>query len=435
MDLLNKLRDEFDQAELLKKETNELKISLENWDLQDITSENLSRSSLRVIKEGKKGANTTFGNSEKIQEKLLDGARESVQYGDKAIINFSDQKSTDTSTSLKEFKEIDSDEIFTFIKKFVETVKEKKDDFPLDLQINKKLEEIELLTTNGADLKEKLVNFSLSFGAPIPGGGSQIYRTLEQPQFFTEVPENLIDDFIREYEKTTEVSIPETGKMPVLFSPRALYFLFICLEEGISGRNIYRETSPLLDKKGEKIFSDKLNIVDKPAMERSSRKRTFDDEGIPTTRQDIVSDGILKKFIYDLEYAERLGEKAQGNGLKQALFGSGIDTPVTPSLINPVIIPGDKSKEELMADIDEGILVDGIIGFHSSNYTQGHFSVQAHGFHIKEGKLQGRLQDVMIAGNIYKDFKNIREIGSKLYPAFKGYTPYILVDDINVTGK
>ena len=433
---IEELKNKFDQAELLRKESAEMTVSLENWDLQDITSQNLAGSSLRVVKDGRKGANTAFGSSPKVEERLIKGAEESVAFGEKMEFDFTEASVDNLSSrEQEEYNKAEAEDLLSFIDQFTSKMKEMKSDLTLDLSLKKQLDKLTIETTQGGELKEEKTNFTLSFGAPIPGGGSQIFRYLESPSFFKQLPEKIMEDFVREYEKTAEVSVPSTGKMPVLFSPRALYFLFVSLEEGISARNIYRETSPLLDKKGERIFSEKLNIVDRPGMKGAGRRRSFDDEGIPTREQEIISAGTLKNYIYDLEHAARLDEEAKGNGLKEAMFGGGIDTPVNPGLVNPVIETGNKSKKELIEEVEEGIMVENIIGFHSSNYPQGHFSVQAHGFHLKNGKLQGRLQDVMIAGNIYEDFTRVRSIGDTLYPAFKGYVPYVLLDDVMVTGN
>lgn len=433
---IEKLKNKFDQAELLTKKSTEMTVSLENWDLQDISSQNLMSSSLRVVKNNKKGANTATGSSQKVQEKLITGAEESATYGEKMVFNFSASSLKNLSARPKEEYELaEAEEFFAFLEEFTDKFREMKSDLTLDVSLEKQLEKLEIKTTRGGNLQEDKTNFTLSFGAPIPGGGSQLFRYLESPSFFQDIPEKMIEDFIREYEKTEIVSVPSTGKMSVLFSPRALYFLFISLQEGISGRNIFQETSPLLDKKGEQIFSEKLNIIDRPRMKSAGGRRSFDDEGIPTSEQKIINQGCLENYIYDLEYASRLDAEPRGNGLKEAMFGGGIDTPVTPNLVNPVVETGEKSKKELLQEIKEGILVEDIIGFHSSNYPQGHFSMQAHGFHLKDGKLKGRLQDVMIAGNIYEDFKRVRAIGDTLYPAYKGYVPYILVDGVSVTGK
>ncbi|MGM0437345.1 MAG: metallopeptidase TldD-related protein [Bacillota bacterium] len=436
MKTIKELKNRFEQKEYLKKKVDELKINVENWDLQDITQENLTASSLRVIKNGKLGSNTTLGESVKVKKKLIDGAEESAEFGEETNIVFSKETIDKLDPEARDnYEEADAEKIFEFISGVANYIKSKDEDIVLDLNLNKKLEKIKIDTDNKGDLREELINFHFDFGAPIPGGGSILYRSFNQEKMFSEIPKKEIDEFLAEYKNTYEVSTPETAKMDVLFSPRALYFFFISLQAGISGRTIFQGTSPLMEKLDKKIFSDKLNINDKPQMKNAASRRFFDDEGIPTYQKEIINKGVLKNFIYDLEYANKLGKKPTGNGLKRTLFGEGINTPVSPNFVNPVIEPGDKSKKDLLDSMDEGILVESVIGFHSSNYEQGHFSVQAQGFHVKNGKLQGRLQDVMIAGNIYEDFEEIKGVGDKIYPNMKGYAPYLLVNNVSVTGK
>ena len=436
MKSIKNLKNRFEQKEYLKKQNDELKINIENWDLQDITQENLTASSLRVIKDGKLGSNTTLGESVKVKKNLIDGAEESAEYGEETDLVFSKESIDKLDPEIrKNYEKADAEKIFGFISEVSEYIKNKHENIVLDININKKYEKIKIATDNDGDLKEELVNFHFDFGAPIPGGGSKLYRSFNQEKMFSEIPKEEIDEFLAEYKNTHEISTPETAKMDVLFSPRALYFFFISLQAGISGRTIFQGTSPLMDKLDKKIFSDKINVNDKPHMKNAAGRRYFDDEGIPTSQKDIIKNGLLKNYIFDLEYANKMGEKSTGNGLKRTLFGEGIGTPVSPNFVNPVLEPGDKSKEDLLNSMDEGILVESVIGFQSSNYEQGHFSVQAQGFHVKNGELKGRLQDVMIAGNIYEDFEEIKGVGDKIYPNMKGYAPYLLVNNVSVTGK
>ena len=322
-----------------------------------------------------------------------------------------------------------------YIQKIINYIKSKQTDLTLDIEITKMFNRIDIRTSQGGELKDEICNFKLLIGSPVKGGGSYIAKNFESSKMFTDIFKDEIDDFIDQYNIAKEISIPKTGKLPVLFAPRSLYFLFVSLQAGLSGKKIYQETSPLINKKGEKIFSDKINIIDKPHMEESNSRRFFDDEGILTYKRDIIKKGVLKNYLYDLEYANKLNVKSTGNGLKKELFREGISTSVSPNFINPVVETKNKSKEELLSILKDGIYVTNVIGFHSSNYEQGHFSVQAQGFNVKGGKKVGRLQDVMIAGNIYEDFQNVINIGNKLYPNMWGYTPYILIDNVSVTGK
>lgn len=433
---INQLKEVFTEAELLIKDSKEVKYEFENWDLEEITSNDLRELSLRVRDNNKSGSSTATGSSQEVLDNLIAGAKKSVEFGESADFNFSSQKLAATDQSIEaKYSEVSSGQLVEFAREVKAIFKAKKPDLTLNFSIRKNHEKNKIITTRGADLNENKTGFTFQFSAPIPGGGSQLYRYYESDSFFGEIPEADIDEFLKEYQLTGEISRPKTGKMPVLLSPRALYFFLVSLETGVSGQNIFQGTSPLIDKLGDSIFSDKLTVIDQPQPKGTSYGRRFDDEGIATSEKPVIKDGKLENYLYDLEYGAKLETESTGNGMKNSLFTSGIDTPVNPAFVHPVISPGNKSKDELLAEVEEGILVENVIGFHSSNYTQGHYSVQAHGFHIKNGKLQGRLEDVMLAGNIYDDFKNIIGIGNRLNITRMGSFPYMLVDQLSVTGE
>src|SRR6056297_1195261 len=415
MNYFNRVEERFEEAEFLQKAASKVKIKIENWDLESIEHNNLNSTSLRAKNDNTFGSNYTYGNSNKIMEKLIDGADKSIKFGKEVQFDFTSDKID--KTSLKARKAYESSNppvIFDYIQKIINYIKSKQTDLTLDIEITKMFNRIDIRTSQGGELKDEICNFKLLIGYPVKGGGSYIAKNFESSKMFTDIFKDEIDDFIDQYNIAKEISIPKTGKLPVLFAPRSLYFLFVSLQAG---------------------FSDKINIIDKPHMEESNSRRFFDDEGILTYKRDIIKKGVLKNYLYDLEYANKLNVKSTGNGLKKELFREGISTSVSPNFINPVVETKNKSKEELLSILKDGIYVTNVIGFHSSNYEQGHFSVQAQGFNVKGGKKVGRLQDVMIAGNIYEDFQNVIDIGNKLYPNMWGYTPYILIDNVSVTGK
>ena len=77
------------------------------------------------------------------------------------------------------------------------------------------------------------------------------------------------------------------------------------------------------------------------------------------------------------------------------------------------------------------------MGFHSGNYPQGQFAVQGIGFHIRNGKIQGRLERTMVAGNIYQDFLDAQPSRERREVEGLGgamLAPYLLVDALDIAG-
>jgi PmbA protein len=250
----------------------------------------------------------------------------------------------------------------------------------------------------------------------------------------------LIEEFDEWYGWTAEASTPLTGRMPVVFAPEAAFLYLLPLWAGLAGGAIVKGTSPLVGRLGERILSERLTILDDPLRPEDPSSRPFDDEGVPCQRRALVDHGVLSGYLLDLATAQALGTLSTGNAVKRELFGRGTETPANPWPIQFVVEPGAPSIREMIAGLDEGLLITGGLGFHSGNYPQGQFAVQAMGFHIRKGRVIGRLDKTMISADIYADFSNVRSISSEQRPGYTGLlgggiAPYVLVDSIQVSGR
>jgi PmbA protein len=136
---------------------------------------------------------------------------------------------------------------------------------------------------------------------------------------------------------------------------------------------------------------------------------------------------VLRNFIYDLDTAGRAGQHPTGHGTNR-------------SLTNLVMHPGEHSFEEMVAGIQEGLMVHEFLGLGQGNPINGEFSVNVFlGYKIENGRIAGRVKDVMLAGNAYSALKDITAIsrerewvsGSSAW--FSGLFPYVQVGKLNVT--
>jgi PmbA protein len=141
--------------------------------------------------------------------------------------------------------------------------------------------------------------------------------------------------------------------------------------------------------------------------------------------------GVLKGFIYDLKTAAKSGVASTGNAAR-SLFN-----PPDPALTNFVIQPGETALKDILAGIDQGILVEDLLGVGQGNIISGAFSNPlALAFKIEKGEIVGRVKDLSIAGNIYDLLKNVAAVSQEtqwVYNTF--HAPYILIPEMNVAGK
>ena len=190
--------------------------------------------------------------------------------------------------------------------------------------------------------------------------------------------------------------------------------------------------SLLKDKEGEIIASDVVTIIDDPLLDDGLASTPFDDEGVATYTKELISNGKLNTLLHNLKTANKAGVKSTGNGFKSSYSSS-----VSISASNLYLKKGNKSLEELMKEIDEGIMITDLAGLHSgANSVSGDFSLAAKGFYIKDGKKSFPVEQITVAGNYFELLKNIAEVGNDLtFPMSSVGSPSVIVKGLSIAGE
>jgi len=217
-----------------------------------------------------------------------------------------------------------------------------------------------------------------------------------------------------------EVPAP-TGKVPVFLPPEALRMFFFPVFMGINGRTVAKGESPLAGRLGEQVLAPCLNVIDDPHQDFSPGATETDQDGIPTRRQALFENGVLQRFLYDLDSAGLAGAQPTGN--------SGC-SPCCPR-----IEPGTRHSNDLLAGIKDGVLVKLLIGFGQSNIVNGDFSANIGlGYRIQNGEVTGRIKNAMIAGNIY-DLLGDTGVELSADTEYTGSWPYAVVPNANISAQ
>ncbi len=189
----------------------------------------------------------------------------------------------------------------------------------------------------------------------------------------------------------------KSGTMPVVFDPRVGGTLLGHLSSAISGNAIARRASFLLGQDLAQVFAPGITITDDPRRWRGLSSRPFDGEGLPTAPRDLVSDGRLTGWLMDSAAARQLGSAPTGHAVR----GAGGSPGVSPSNVH--LAAGLLSVAELIADIEDGVLVTELIG-QGVNAITGDYSRGASGFRIVKGEIAGPVAEFTIAGNLIQMF-------------------------------
>ncbi len=217
-----------------------------------------------------------------------------------------------------------------------------------------------------------------------------------------------------------------SGTYEVIIKNTAMASLLSPFITGFSADSVQKGTSLLKGKIGEKIASDLITIVDDPFKKNSVRSTSFDDEGVATKYKELVKNGELKGFIYDLRTARIDGVESTGNG-----FGN------TPSMTNLYIVPGVRPYEEMVKDIKDGIVITDLAGTHAgANAITGDFSLQLCGFRVVDGKETDPIALSTVGGNIFNLLKDVTEVGSDLKSGIDSVSsPSLKIKELVISGK
>ena len=218
----------------------------------------------------------------------------------------------------------------------------------------------------------------------------------------------------------------ESGQMPVIFDPRVGSSLIGHLIGGIVGAAITRKASFLLERLGERIFGEGINIIDDPLRTRGLRSRPFDGEGLPTKPAHLIENGVLTGWLLDSASARQLGLQPTGHASRGTGGAPGA------SATNVHLEPGSMAPGELMADVKRGIYVTELIGM-GVNMVTGDYSRGASGFLIENGATGPAVAEITIAGSLLDMFANLTA-AADLEFRYGVNVPTLRIDGMTVAG-
>lgn len=217
-------------------------------------------------------------------------------------------------------------------------------------------------------------------------------------------------------------------RVPIVFDRTVASSLLGHIFEAASGDAIYRHSSFLVGKLGERIAGDNITIVDDGTMPGGFGTTPFDGEGVPTQKTIVVEKGVLKSYLLNTYTARKLGLKTTGNAARGLTGNPGIGSG------NFFLQQGPHSPQQIIAGIKHGFFVTEFLGF-GVNLVTGDFSRGATGLWIENGELTFPVEEVTVAGNFKDMLNNISEIGSDLEFRSSTACPTLRIDGMTLAGE
>jgi PmbA protein len=430
--MLNRLLQQAEQAEVFEIESEATKIGFEANQMKSFNVEETRGVAARVVVGGKLG----FAASSDLDatDKVVANALESAQHGDAIpTLRFpAPQPGPQVQVYDPALAALPTDRLIEMGQEIIATVLEADADAHVNVELTRQVRKTHVRNSAGAEVAVQKAPFSIGMLVERVRGDDvviifEMFSTAAKDEAYRAFAQGIAEKLRLAQHAATLTS----ARMPVLFSPNGAQALVMPILEGLNGKSVYRGISPMAERVGETLFDEKLTLVDDPTLDGRPGSGSHDDEGVPRQRRALIEGGTLHGFIYDLKTAAQAGVEPTGHGAR-SLFG-----PPGPSFSNLILEAGQTPLADIIAGIDEGLLVEDVLGLGQGNIIGGDFSNNLSlAFKIEGGQIVGRVKDVSIAGNVYQDLKHIEALSRETEWVQSGLlAPYVLLSELNVITK
>ncbi|TML63029.1 MAG: TldD/PmbA family protein [Actinobacteria bacterium] len=203
---------------------------------------------------------------------------------------------------------------------------------------------------------------------------------------------------------------PASRRLTVVLEPRVTASLLGIVAGAIGGDAVVKGRSMFVDRLGEAVAVGSLTLVDDPTTPEAYGATPYDAEGLATRRNVVIDGGVLRSFLHNAYTGRRAGAGSTGSAVR----GGFKSTPGAGARALS-LVPGDRSPEELVAAVGDGVVVQSVTGLHSgANPVSGDFSVGVEGLMVRDGALAEPVREATIASTLQRMLKDVVAIGSDL---------------------
>ena len=224
---------------------------------------------------------------------------------------------------------------------------------------------------------------------------------------------------------------PSTERVTIVFDPFVTAQFLSILGETMTGDAVAKGYSLFANRLGETVASPLITLVDDPTNPKMFTASETDGEGLASRRNTLIDSGELSMFLHNAYSARRMDAASTGSAVRSYSSVPGVGARAL------YLEPGTKSQAELIAGIDNGVLIQGVAGIHSGvNPVSGDFSTGAEGLRIRNGELAEPLREITIASTLQKMLGDVAAIGNDVdWLPMSAAGVSVVIDDVTMSGS
>lgn len=201
-----------------------------------------------------------------------------------------------------------------------------------------------------------------------------------------------------------------SGKMTVVMAGEAGgTMVHEACGHGLEADLVQKGLSVYANKRGEKVASKLVTVIDDGSLNAKYGSFHYDDEGTVGQKSVLIKNGILKRYMYDKLTAKKENKESSGNGRRESYK----ERPL-PRMTNTYIASGKDDPEKIIKSTKKGLLVKKM-GGGQVNTTNGDYVFDvAEGYLIQDGEITRAVKGATLTGNGPETLEMVEMVGNDL---------------------
>ncbi|MFZ8997302.1 MAG: TldD/PmbA family protein [Ilumatobacteraceae bacterium] len=224
---------------------------------------------------------------------------------------------------------------------------------------------------------------------------------------------------------------PASKRTTVVLDPFVTAQFLSIIASTLNGEAVVKGRSLFRDRLDDEVAPSFVHLVDDPTNPLAYTATDVDGEGLAARRNALIEGGVLRRFTHNSYSARRAGTSSTGNAVRGGYAG----TPGVGALALS-LVPGVRSQDELIADVDDGVLIQSVKGIHSGvNPISGDFSTGAAGLMIRGGAVAEPVREFTIASTLQRMLLDITEVGGDVdWLPMRAAGVSLVIRDVTMSG-